>query len=361
MQIDQYFSSSYAEAREKLLTAAQKAGLEVKTYHNPEKGCSQEDLCTDVIWLGPKDAKKVLVTSSATHGPEGYLGSAVQLAAIETGAYSNLSESTATLLIHAVNPWGFSWGRRCNEDGIDIFRNFINFNNPAPNNNLYDKLINFIVPNGKFLGTRILAELGLAYCLLKYGRKNLKAAIPSGQYKHPQGPFYGGKEPCWSNVTLRSILREYLSIATDLVVIDYHTGIGQPGIGEFVGFDKPGDQNHERAKQCWGDNYLSVFSDETVAYEIHGILLNAYREEVGHANITFGAHEFGTVDEKKVFKALRVDHWFHTHGDPASEKAKATRNKMIAVFNRNDTPWRKQVFEQAFAGETNALKFLKTQ
>ena len=67
-----FFSNTYAEAREKFLKAAEAAGAEiVDSYVHPMKGPDGGDLATDVAWLGPRTAKKLLVLGSSTHGIEG--------------------------------------------------------------------------------------------------------------------------------------------------------------------------------------------------------------------------------------------------------------------------------------------------
>src|SRR3546814_2611590 len=71
-----------------------------------------EDLFTDTAWLGPRDAKAVLVTVSGTHGIEGYYGSGCQTGWLADGHAAKLPAGTAMLMIHASNPYGFSWGDR---------------------------------------------------------------------------------------------------------------------------------------------------------------------------------------------------------------------------------------------------------
>src|SRR5690606_39367139 len=50
-----------------------------------------------------------------------------QVGLLETDAFAALPEDTAVLLIHAINPYGFSHIRRVNEDNIDLNRNFRDF------------------------------------------------------------------------------------------------------------------------------------------------------------------------------------------------------------------------------------------
>lgn len=353
MNTTKYFSQNYQEARRKLLDAASALDLTVESFAHPLKGMNDEGLYTDVIWIGPKDAKTVLVTSSSTHGVEGFLGSAVQVGSLLAGKYDNLPKSTAVLLIHAINPWGFSWLRRTNEDGVDLFRNFVDFNMPVPKNDLYDTLVDTIVPKK----LNAMSQLKLIFHMLKYGKSNVKAAIPKGQYTQAHGPFYGGAETTWSNKILRKIISTKLKNAEHVIALDYHTGLGDNGVGEIIGFDRPGEESYELAKRCWGDNYISAYSAETTAYEINGILKNAYSEELPDTRLLFGAHEFGTCDEMEVFKALQQDHWLYTYGNLDTPRASEIKNRMREAFYCDYNEWKDTVLSQAFKVENQALQF----
>ena len=61
-------------------------------------------LGTDTIWLGPLDAKQVLVFISGTHGVEGYCGSAIQQFLLSQISSSFIPQDTAILMIHSLNP-----------------------------------------------------------------------------------------------------------------------------------------------------------------------------------------------------------------------------------------------------------------
>ena len=52
----------------------------------------------------------------------------------------------ALLLIHAVNPFGFSHLKRTNEDNIDLNRNFNDFATPYPDNPVYEQVHDLLVP-----------------------------------------------------------------------------------------------------------------------------------------------------------------------------------------------------------------------
>jgi hypothetical protein len=75
-----YFSASYAAARRAFLDAASAAGARLSSHANPlARGTAGEELATDVAWLGPADASRVLVTISGTHGAEGFAGAGIQV------------------------------------------------------------------------------------------------------------------------------------------------------------------------------------------------------------------------------------------------------------------------------------------
>ena len=73
------YSASYDEARRAFLRAAEEQDAAVTSHLNPfGQGVSGEDLCMDIATVGNADASRALIVSSATHGIEGYAGSALQ-------------------------------------------------------------------------------------------------------------------------------------------------------------------------------------------------------------------------------------------------------------------------------------------
>ena len=97
------FSKSYAEARQKFLSAAQQAGLQVESHVHPEKGRDGEELAMDVAREGALDAKHVLLVSSACHGVEGYCGSGVQIDALRSAYWHKAvaQSGVAVVYVHA--------------------------------------------------------------------------------------------------------------------------------------------------------------------------------------------------------------------------------------------------------------------
>jgi hypothetical protein len=143
------FSKTYKEARSKFLTAAHARGARLEEYVIPGRlGLFDETLATDVAWIGREDADKLLIITSGIHGVEGYCGSGCQIAMLnDDSLFARAKElDIAIALVHAVNPHGFSYGRRVNEDNVDVNRNFIPFGERVPTNPDYHELAPLLLP-----------------------------------------------------------------------------------------------------------------------------------------------------------------------------------------------------------------------
>ena len=126
--MDNPFSRDYAEARGKFRAGATAAGAELQTFVLDHRGPDDLDLTTDTAWVGPRGARSVLVTVS--RAPMASRDSSARLSKSSgCGGASPRPSLTMSpsLHIHAINPYGFSWLRRTNEDNVDINRNWMDF------------------------------------------------------------------------------------------------------------------------------------------------------------------------------------------------------------------------------------------
>ena len=167
----------------------------------------------DVALLGTPEATGILVLTSATHGVEGYCGSGVQVGLMHDDGFLRAARDArvAVLFVHAVNPHGFSHGRRVNEDNVDLNRNFRDFATPAPVNAAYADVHPLLLPATWPPAPENEAAIG-GY-LAEHGVRAFQAAVSGGQYAFPDGLFFGGTRPAWSNVTLRAVLRRHVVAA----------------------------------------------------------------------------------------------------------------------------------------------------
>ena len=315
MAAAEYFSADYCDAREKFLSAAKLAGAKLEAFQHPLPGPEGQSLTTDVAWMGPPDAARVLVTISATHGVEGFCGSGAQVGWFQSGLAAENANDVALLAIHAINPHGFAWLRRVTEENVDLNRNYIDFQSPLPVNEGYEELADAICPATWDEDTIAeTAEIFEAY-RTKHGSMGLQAAIAGGQYAHARGLFYGGTGPTWSRSTMMAILDRYLGNAAQVAVIDYHTGLGPRGYGERI-CNQPADSGgYRRADDWFGGDITSPYSGTSTSSVVRGAGDEGIARALPHATTTFIALEYGTREMVEVKLALRADNWLHVYGD----------------------------------------------
>jgi hypothetical protein len=351
-----HFSQSYAGARAKFLAAARASDLALETRVLPDHvGVDGEVLAMDVAIVGPPGAEGVLVLTSATHGIEGYCGSGAQVALLYDDDFLRAAREArvAVFFVHAVNPHGFSHGRRVNEDNADLNRNFRDFDAPAPVNAAYAEVHALLIPPAWPPAPE--HETKLAAYIAAHGARAFQAAVTGGQYAFPEGLFYGGARPAWSNVTIRDILRRHAAGWNRVGWIDFHTGLGTRGHGEkiFAGRDNLPDL--ARARAWWGPGVTSIYDDSSSSAKLTGLMCNAAYDECPDARYTGIALEYGTVPLPEVLQALRADHWLHNHPEAPAAQRVAIRKQMRDTFYVDASDWKEQVYAQARAAALMAL------
>src|SRR4051812_19174755 len=223
--LDDCFSATYAQARERFVDAGQAAGLLVEAKRHPERGAQGEDLAMDVARDGDPNAARLLVLTSACHGVEGFCGSGVQVAALHDAAWRDYAhrKGVAVLYVHALNPYGFSHIRRATNENVDLNRNFQDFSKPLPANPGYRELHPLLLPP-EWPATQA-NEQQLHAWIQRHGQPAFQAAASSGQHDFPDGIYFGGTEPTWSNRTVREVLATHGRRAGRIAWIDFHTGL----------------------------------------------------------------------------------------------------------------------------------------
>jgi hypothetical protein len=356
--MSEHFSATYADARAKFLSAARRAGADSAAHVHTLRGPAGEELATDVAWLGPGNAESVLVMSSATHGVEGFCGSAVQTAWLEDAAAGHRPQQVAVLLIHAVNPHGFAWLRRVNEDNVDLNRNWIDFTRPPPVNAGYDQLRDAICPRDWNAETLARTKAQLQAYAAQHGDGGLQAAVTGGQWNDPEGVFYGGRLPTWSRQTMTSVLTERLHRVRHVAVLDFHTGLGPYGCCERILPATPGDPSIARAAAWFGVGNAHPGGEASASAAVQGDSLTGAVRLLPHAEVTAMALEFGVAPLWTMLNAVRADCWLHTHGCPDSELAKTIKTQLKAAFRANDHVWEGMVLGQSLSICRQALTAL---
>lgn len=348
------YATDYASARRQFFKAATLAGAGLESLPHPQHGPDGSELAIDLAWLGPKDARRVLVLISGTHGVEGYQGSAAQIGFLQHTARA-LPADTAALLIHGLNPYGFAWMRRVNEDNIDINRNYLDFARPVPANPGYEQVHALILLNELTMEALGQVQQRLGAYMAQVGKAAAATAIAGGQYTHPDGIFYGGQGLCWSNRQLATIAGRYLQLARVICVLDHHTGLGPPGRTELICRHPVGSVELALARAWLGADVTSPAQGESTSAVIDGNVRMAFGGLCPRAQVVSVCPEVGTTPENQVLAALLADNWLHQRGMPLSAQGDGVRQQMMTAFCPADDTWRALAHERAMAIHRSAL------
>lgn len=352
------FSKSYAQAREKFLSAAQSAGLQVDSNIHPLPGRDGETLAMDVVLDGAPDAKALLVISSACHGVEGYCGSGVQIDALQNAEWHQAvaKSGVAVVYVHALNPHGFSHVRRVTQENVDLNRNFHDFSKPLPENPAYKEIQHLLLPE-VWPPTQDNVQATLQY-IAEHGMPKLQAAVSQGQHHDPQGLFFGGQAPTWSNQTIRKVLRQHGGRAQKFAWIDLHTGLGPSGVGERIYAGANDAAAIARARQWWGPGITSIYDGSSSSAFLTGLMWMSVQDECPQAEHTGIALEYGTLPPNEMLLALRADHWLHLHPEAPEALKQSIKAQIFQAFYTDTDVWREQIITQAREAMQQAVQAL---
>ncbi|GME41716.1 MULTISPECIES: DUF2817 domain-containing protein [unclassified Pantoea] len=350
----------YRAQRARFLAAAQNKGLEITSYPHPLSGPQGETLFTDVARAGSASASRLMLVVSGTHGVEGYYGSDCQIAWLDALDEKALPADTALLLVHLLNPWGAAHLRRVNEDNIDLNRNFIDFSQPIPANPDYAQW------HGIYHGDRVGADRQLAEALESQGWQAVKRVVEAGQYTLADGFFFGGHQPCWSYLTMKTIINQHLSVAKTILSFDLHTGAGAWGHPMLLSIAEQRYAAHEWGKTIYGQ-WLTVLLTGTGRDSVTGVTATAtgylsqyLLSSLPDTLILPLVVECGTYEGEDMHRRVREDHWLHLCGDPASAHGQMQKQQLVEGFWPDDADWRalvtfrtQQIFQRGWRALTD--------
>ena len=364
-QAFQPYAADFATLRGAFRTAARRAGAELFEYAHPLHGPDGEVLATDVALLGSRDAPKLMVLVSGTHGVEGAFGSACQTAWLSRSSPWRLPDDTAVLMVHLINPWGTAWTRRVNEDNVDLNRNFVDWRSTAPGNAGYAALHDALIWPEWEGPDRVRADERLAAARNSLGYAKLASIVEAGQYEFPDGLFYGGDGPVWSNRTLDEILSTFAASARQAIAFDLHTGAGPYGYPALLSVASADHPGIAWGKSIYGPALATVItgSDATTATGIAatatGYVSDAIRKAMPDARVLPLVIECGTLDGPAVMDAVQADNWLHLFGKVDSPLGRRIKSTLRAAFIPEDPDWQRTCLSSSLRHFERALTSLQ--
>lgn len=342
------FSPTYQVARERFREAADRLGARMEESAVDPRGPEGEDLAVDVALVGDPAARSTVVVSSGLHGIEGFFGSAIQLAWLEAleRDLSLLPDPTSIVLLHAINPFGFAWRRRCDERNIDLNRNFLRADEeyrgvPDGYGNVR-RLLNPPSPPGRFEPFRLKA----LWKITRYGMNALKNTVAVGQYEIASGLFFGGRGPAASTRIVQESYSRWVGKARDIVHIDLHSGLGESGSYKLLVPPTPRDPREtDWYRRRFGAEVVEPLSDG-FAYPARGVMGGWLTETLIDRDYRFLGAEFGTHSILRVLSALRAENRAHHYCRPEDRAYERAKRELMECFCPESAAWRRSVVEK---------------
>ncbi len=340
------FSQSYLTARKQFLSVTEKLSAanlsEVQTFTHSMLGPTKETLACDVAYIGNRtNPDRLFVLISATHGVEGFAGSAIQLNNMPLfSAMVRADNKLGVIVIHALNPWGFAWLRRYDHESIDLNRNFIDFSQPLPKNKQYDKLHSMLSNN------RWLMQGNICTLWHDIGLQAYAEIVNRGQHHYSNGCCYGGRAASWSRQILETITQQpMIKNAKKMAIIDLHTGLGPYGYGEVINDHQPATAGYNLTESFYGANARSVLLGESCSSPKDG-LMDYHWHDIMQDRGSFVTLEFGTYSMKQLLSALIKEQLYHSSLSKLAEDRNLDNKHVQALkdfFYPAEKTWQQQV------------------
>ncbi|MCB0418380.1 MAG: DUF2817 domain-containing protein [Bdellovibrionaceae bacterium] len=357
-----YFSNGYTEARYQFRDLSAQAkrqhdGTHYGFVYVPSK--IDPDLTIDYLYVPAKESTDGLVIiSSGVHGVEAYAGSAMQNMLLEefllTGRLPN--QKTGYLFVHAVNPYGFKYGRRVSENSVDLNRNFgIDKKHFDTKNRQFGELKHLLMPEKPASSSWVSHIKFLLSALMEMGKHSigsLKQAIAGGQYEYPKGIFYGGRDFEPNQKSVEQLLIRFSKPYKKILSLDFHTGFGKRGFMHLL--------PNPTEDQVLLKNYGLIFGDYPIEqtggdfYSSEGdfsTYVAALLAKDGKTAIPM-LIEYGTLDSQTYQGAIAslsrmvLENQNYWHGSRRPRDGRRIQESFMELFYPSAEGWRDEVERQ---------------
>lgn len=372
-----YFKETYAENRAdfRLLHETIRSrwpAAEVDRFPVAEAAGGGDDLTIDLIKALPQSGSpRLLFLTTGLHGIEGYIGAAVLKLFVKEYLPLLNPENTGLYLVHAINPWGMKHRRRVNENNVDLNRNFT-FELDSANqevNPAYDRANTLLNPNRPLRSTAgLFFYPGLIHRILHMGPANFKQVVLYGQYRYPQGLYYGGAGFEHSAKVIDRLFKEAAQAAEKFLLLDMHSGYG-PRYQMMIVNSRYEKRASADLKQVFAYPLVAK-ADPAEFYQMQGDMIDYFyrvMEEYFPGKYFYGtSFEFGTYGSTfsaaiRSLKALINENRLFHCGSGGEKARQLALREFDELFIPREPQWRAKALQDArlaFAGILKAEKFL---
>jgi hypothetical protein len=353
-----HFSPDYFAARERFRRAADHAGWELESHAITARGPEDQVLTVDVACTPAEPGSPTLLLTTGVHGPEAFFGSAVACALLQRIIWTAKRPEVRIVLVHALNPFGFSHLRRTDEENIDPNRNFLlagdSYRGSTAAYGQMDAWLNPRRPpykRGEYLPR-------LVWSAIRFGIPALKQTIAGGQYDFPFGLFYGGRASSSTHQLLASNLHRWVENSRTILHLDFHTGLGRWSTHKLLA-----DANAIREQGNWLEDCVDLSlidrpDGRGISYHARGSLGNWCAAALAPARYAYFCAEFGTYPMWHVLAGLRAENQAHHWAKPRSALTMHSKVRLKELFCPRSPAWRQRTLSSSMELVQKALRGL---
>jgi len=355
------FFTDYSTSRARFREAASRPGWSLQSHPIDAVGPDGRPLTIDVAIRGPDIGPALLITGGL-HGVEGAFGSAVQLALMRRWEESPaLAPPMRCAMVHGLNPYGFAWGRRFDENNVDPNRNFLlegqAFAGSPPGYAALDPLLN----PARAPRSREPFLLRALWNVARHGMPALKQSIAAGQYDYPRGLFFGGSGPCEISRVLERRFGEWIAGSDEVIHFDFHTGLGRWATVKLLLDHEPTPAVRAELTDWFGERTFEVGHAEGVSYTMRGGFGEWCSARAGARQYLYLCAEFGTYGPIHVVSALRIENMAHHYGVSGTREWKRAKALLQETFCPASPRWRTRTVSRSVEMVQTTISKLKAR
>lgn len=357
---DQILDGRLPEMRQRFLQVAQNV-----KEHNPATvigslALSWGEQIDYLFRPAKKEPKNLVILNSGIHGVEAPYGVFMQHKLLKSCFLSESfdQDDTAVLIVHVMNPSGLLNGRRANGNNVDLNRNCFAKAPEFPGLAIKNKNYNL---HKDFFNNGPTNLFELIVVALSSGFSNLAKAV-GGQYEDPTGLNFGGYDYQEETVAVQSLLGKYIPDFKNILIGDFHTGLGDFGINQLMVNPLKKEHAHQ-AQQAYQEEIkliqqlfpknecegvCEVLLPEAHSYPVTGDfskwVYSEFPKKRLEGRVLSFTIEMGTLSGPTVLEALIDENYCHHNPQDCSKKRRQTEERRLRkAFSPDSRVWRTQV------------------
>jgi hypothetical protein len=355
-----YFHDSYNTCRAAFIARANRLSSEfdsVEIFSSSVPCKTDKDLTIDFCYIPAKGPKSnLLVLTSGNHGVEGYVGSAVQQMFMNEIIKPEMLKTTGFLIIHGLNPYGFKYTRRVTENNVDFNRNCDTDKALFSSENTgYTDMYDMINPKGEVNTGSVKNRFFMLVAINKLmheSMQTLRQAVLQGQYKHPEGLYFGGKDYEPQLESIGKVILEKSATYSKVFNIDLHTGYGERGTLHL--FPNPvKDPKIKSALENVFEGYNIDWGDSKNFYTINGAFSDYIGDLIPGKFYMPMVFEYGSLNSQTTIGSVKSLHNMILENQGTQFGYKTTKDSLkvkktfMEMYNPSSEKWRSKVMNDS--------------